>query len=171
VGESRLRIHPSTTLVLPGSRIVIENGMLRLGMDFASLEASALAGDGYDLRTDRCRIHLYNAVLHTIGHVWILPTADHRTNSEIVIRNRTVLNGQRTFRQETVEIGEGCLSPGRDRDGQRPHDRRRRAAAEEQIKEVTIGNHCWIGRNATILKGVTIGHGAIVAATQWLPMT
>lgn len=29
---------------------------------------------------------------------------------------------------------------------------------------ICIGNHCWIGMNATILKGVTLGDGAIVAA-------
>jgi acetyltransferase-like isoleucine patch superfamily enzyme len=29
---------------------------------------------------------------------------------------------------------------------------------------VVIGNHVWIGMNATILKGVTIGDGAIIAA-------
>lgn len=29
---------------------------------------------------------------------------------------------------------------------------------------VIIGNHVWIGANATILKGVTIGDGAIIAA-------
>ena len=29
---------------------------------------------------------------------------------------------------------------------------------------ITIGNHVWIGINATILKGVTIGDGAIIAA-------
>lgn len=37
-----------------------------------------------------------------------------------------------------------------------------------QIKNVTkpihIGNHVWIGMRATILKGVTIGDGAIIAA-------
>lgn len=31
-------------------------------------------------------------------------------------------------------------------------------------KEITIGNHVWIGSGATILKGVNIGDGAIVAA-------
>lgn len=30
--------------------------------------------------------------------------------------------------------------------------------------DVTIGDDCWIGCNATILSGVTIGHGSIVAA-------
>lgn len=31
-------------------------------------------------------------------------------------------------------------------------------------KPIKIGNHVWIGMNATILKGVTIGDGAIIAA-------
>ncbi len=35
---------------------------------------------------------------------------------------------------------------------------------QEISKPVKIGNHVWIGINATILKGVTIGDGAIIAA-------
>jgi acetyltransferase-like isoleucine patch superfamily enzyme len=31
-------------------------------------------------------------------------------------------------------------------------------------KPVHIGNHVWIGMNVMILKGVTIGDGAIIAA-------
>lgn len=34
----------------------------------------------------------------------------------------------------------------------------------EMTKPVLIGNHVWIGQRAMILKGVTIGDGAIVAA-------
>lgn len=34
----------------------------------------------------------------------------------------------------------------------------------KKSKPITIGNHVWIGLGATILKGVTIGDGAIVAA-------
>lgn len=33
-----------------------------------------------------------------------------------------------------------------------------------KTKPINIGNHVWIGMNATILKGVTIGDGAIIAA-------
>lgn len=33
-----------------------------------------------------------------------------------------------------------------------------------EVKPVTIGNHVWIGRRAMIMKGVTIGDRAIVAA-------
>jgi len=35
---------------------------------------------------------------------------------------------------------------------------------QEISKPVKIGDHVWIGINATILKGVTIGDGAIIAA-------
>lgn len=34
----------------------------------------------------------------------------------------------------------------------------------QMTKPITIGNHVWIGMNATILKGVIIGDGAIIAA-------
>jgi len=33
----------------------------------------------------------------------------------------------------------------------------------KKTKPITIGNHVWIGMRATILKGVTIGDGAIIA--------
>jgi len=36
--------------------------------------------------------------------------------------------------------------------------------AKEQTKPIIIGDHVWVGKNAIILKGVTIGEGAVVAA-------
>ncbi len=36
--------------------------------------------------------------------------------------------------------------------------------AHEPTKEIIIGDHVWIGLNVTILKGVKIGNGAIIAA-------
>lgn len=35
---------------------------------------------------------------------------------------------------------------------------------KEKSAPIHIGNHVWIGARATILKGVTIGDGAVVAA-------
>lgn len=32
------------------------------------------------------------------------------------------------------------------------------------FRPITIGNHCWLGTGAMVLKGVTIGDGAVVAA-------
>lgn len=36
--------------------------------------------------------------------------------------------------------------------------------AHKMTQPITIGNRVWIGMNATILKGVTIGDGAVIAA-------
>ena len=33
-----------------------------------------------------------------------------------------------------------------------------------KTKQVIIGNNVWVGANCTILKGVSIGNGAIIAA-------
>jgi len=38
--------------------------------------------------------------------------------------------------------------------------------AKEISKPIIIGNHVWIGKNALVLKGVTIGDGAIIAASS-----
>lgn len=35
---------------------------------------------------------------------------------------------------------------------------------EETFRPVKIGDRCWIGCNSIILKGVTLGEGAVVAA-------
>lgn len=37
-------------------------------------------------------------------------------------------------------------------------------AADNFYQDVTIGDGCWIGANSTILPGVTIGNGTIIAA-------
>jgi len=39
-----------------------------------------------------------------------------------------------------------------------------RRAGEGNSKPITIGNGCWLGARVTVLGGVTIGNGAIVAA-------
>lgn len=36
----------------------------------------------------------------------------------------------------------------------------------ENAKPIVIGNHVWLGENVMLLKGVTIGEGAIVAASS-----
>jgi len=38
----------------------------------------------------------------------------------------------------------------------------------KKTSPVTIGNHVWIGQGAIIMKGVTIGDGAIIAAGSWV---
>jgi len=72
---------------------------------------------------------------------------------------------------KSIQIGARCLLAGgvqvRDHDGH-PLDARLRSAGEpaprDRVKPVIIGDDVWIGANASILKGVTIGPRVIVAA-------
>lgn len=41
-------------------------------------------------------------------------------------------------------------------------------SASNVYAPVTIGNHVWIGAGAVVMKGVTIGEGAVVAASAWV---
>ena len=72
-----------------------------------------------------------------------------------------------------VTIGENCLIASgviiSDNDGH-PLDPIKRAKHERversQIKPVHIGNYVWIGNNSIVLKGVSIGDGAIIGANS-----
>ena len=66
----------------------------------------------------------------------------------------------------TIAIGDGCAIAGdvliQDTDFHSVLDEN--GNEKERAKPITIGNHVWICAKATVLKGVTIGDGAIVAA-------
>lgn len=71
----------------------------------------------------------------------------------------------------SIHIGSHVLIAGRtdiqDADGHPSEsDRRERGEqmAEEDSKPVTIHDYAWIGRDVHVLKGVTIGRGAVIAA-------
>jgi acetyltransferase-like isoleucine patch superfamily enzyme len=83
--------------------------------------------------------------------------------AEILIGNETSI-GDRTeiHAGKRVEIGSGCNIAWdvciMDRDYHKFN------SPVEVIEPVKIGNNVWIGCNSVILKGVTIGDGAVVAA-------
>ena len=64
---------------------------------------------------------------------------------------------------EKIEIGEGVAIARdviiRDTDAHNIVN-----GSHQKIKPIKIGNHVWIGTRAIIMKGVTIGDGAIIAA-------
>lgn len=66
-----------------------------------------------------------------------------------------------------MTIGDGCvIAMGtviRDNDGGNHH---LSTSGYVNAKPVSIGNHVWIGENSMVLKGVTIGDGAVVAAAS-----
>lgn len=91
---------------------------------------------------------------------------------ELVIGDGTFVGHGCGFRiGRSIRIGRHCLLAGGvevwDLDGH-PLDAARRRAGEssppEQIAPVRIGDDVWIGTGALILKGVTIGDRAVVAA-------
>jgi acetyltransferase-like isoleucine patch superfamily enzyme len=84
-------------------------------------------------------------------------------STEIIIGDNTSI-GDRTeiHAGKSVKIGCGCNIAWdvciMDRDYHKFN------SETEEIKPVTIGDNVWIGCKAVILKGITIGEGAVVAA-------
>ena len=82
----------------------------------------------------------------------------------VIIGNRTII-GDRTQIHcgSLVQIGNNCFIAWDvnilDRDYHKLN-------GSEEIKPVVIQDNVWIGARATILKGVTIGNGAVVAAAS-----
>jgi len=156
IGNSGIRIHPSTRLNIHNSRIIVENGVLSVGYDTV-FESKGVCGIGLD-----------NSTLHIMGSVKLHPhAAIGAQNSTVMIGNGTVINGPTSIISKGgVRIGEHC------------HiamnttildcDMHKHAFAGETpqdiAKEIIIKDHCWVGHNVTILKGVTIGEGSIVGA-------
>ncbi len=82
----------------------------------------------------------------------------------------TIKIGSRTYIGDRTEIHAGaCVTIGDECDISwdctiMDRDYHKLNSDKEVFAPVTIGNHVWIGCKATILKGVTIGDGAVVAA-------
>jgi len=92
-------------------------------------------------------------------------------SSEIIIGNNVGLNGTSiTSRSRTITIGEGTMvAPNviivdSDFHVPWPPEKRRDYPGTDSDGDVRIGKNCWIGMNAVILKGVTIGDNSIIGA-------
>ena len=159
IGRAKTKIHPSTYLDMQNSKIIVENGTLEIGY---------IEGWGVKAIRDSCVIRLDNSTLHIIGDVSLRPGVGiWAMGGTIVIRNGTFINGQtEIIAGHRVEIGEHCLIARNVMI--MDNDLHKHAVGDEKpvevFKAVLIGNHCWIGANAMILKGVKIGDGAIVSA-------
>ena len=66
--------------------------------------------------------------------------------------------------QGGIEIGDGALIGHNVVLATINHDLNPKANRKNHYKPVKLGNHVWIGSNATVLPGVTIGDYAVVAA-------
>jgi acetyltransferase-like isoleucine patch superfamily enzyme len=156
IGKGDLRIHPSTKLRVNNSKIIIENGILSIGYDDVFATKGA------------CGIGLDNSLLCIKGNVKLLPLVSMLIkNSTLMISNGTVINGPSSIIATAgITIGAQCLigmnSVIMDCD---MHKHAQNGEMPEDIaKKIVINDHCWVGHDVTILKGVTLGEGSIVGA-------
>ena len=98
------------------------------------------------------------------------------TNGRCTVGDFTLLNGALVMAEERIDIGSHCLIADSDfhplEPAQRlidsqalaPFFKNRPLRPKLKTAPVKIGNNVWIGMNAVILKGVTIGDNSVVAA-------
>jgi acetyltransferase-like isoleucine patch superfamily enzyme len=163
MGKSRVGFHHLTRLDLQNSRIIIEDGTFKAGIDYGYYD-----GGMFDSRRDVCRLHLINSTLRIKGDVSLYPGVQiFAKDAEIIIKHGTRINGGVQINAiERIEIGGDCrIAQGviiRDNDG---HRLSTDGGRPEMIRmPVKIGDHCWLGQRAMVLKGVTIGDNAVIAA-------
>ncbi len=109
---------------------------------------------------------LLNAIGHEIGEGTKVVGPVECTGKLVVGRNCWIGKNLKVNGNGTVTIGDNCdLAPevtfqtGGHELGS--HERR---AGEGFNKDITVGNGCWIGVRSTILGGVSIGDGSVIAA-------
>lgn len=95
----------------------------------------------------------------------------HGPDAKIILEEGAELSGCAiTARSQTIRIGKhallapNCCIVDSDFHAHWPPERRHLDPGYEHDAPVTIGDYAWIGLGVTILKGVTIGEGAMIAA-------
>jgi acetyltransferase-like isoleucine patch superfamily enzyme len=141
-------------IVLDGSAQLIFNGTLSLGWKHfpkSTLETRFWVGK--------------NSRVIVNGAFVVYKGSDIRVldNAVLILNDGFCNYGVQIVCSKSVTIGKGCvIAPDviiRD------HDAHRILNDDHEIaKDICIGEHVWIGTRALILKGVTIGDGAVVAA-------
>ena len=106
-----------------------------------------------------------NSVLNITGCSNIYSGAKIQVRGELTIGDVFINNNCNIYCNDKVTIGDGCaIGEGvliRDNDG---HTIIKDGFATGNHAPINIGKKVWIGARAIILKGVTIGDGAVIAA-------
>jgi maltose O-acetyltransferase len=90
-------------------------------------------------------------------------------SKRLIIQDKTYVNRECLFNNEgigAIYIGSNCAIGYRTSFYTTTHDfsDKNRRAGKVESHDIVIRNGCWIGANVTILPGVEIGQGSIIAA-------
>lgn len=101
--------------------------------------------------------------------VWVCGGCRFYGRGDVSVGARTWLSPDTAFhtrRQAPITIGTDCdIGPGcLILTGSHEIGERRARAGQTTVAPVTIGDGCWIGARSTILAGVSIGNGSVIAA-------
>jgi acetyltransferase-like isoleucine patch superfamily enzyme len=100
---------------------------------------------------------------------------NHRTilvagnGAVIAISNNVGISGSTIYALESVTIGDGCMLGANsmiyttDFHPLHADDRRERVPGATETGPVVLEDNVWVGANAVILKGITIGKGSVIA--------
>jgi acetyltransferase-like isoleucine patch superfamily enzyme len=141
-------------IVVDRSAQIVLNGRLTLGwkrIRNSSLETRFSVGRNSTVIVNG------NFQVYTGSDIWVLD------NGVLTLNGGFCNEGVQITCAKRITVGRGCAIARdviiRDYDAHRILNR-----DHEIAKDVSIGNHVWIGTRAIVLKGVTIGDGAIIAA-------
>lgn len=142
-----------------GAKIIFrDEGFLVFGMERSSFRYWARPAGYYLEQNATLEIGGYNQIGRG-SLVWILE------GGRIVLNGATTTGKNKIIAKEQVTIGRDCqIAWGAticDHDFHKTYSDGRQNI---ETAPVVIGNNVWIGMDATILKGVTIGDGAVIAA-------
>ncbi len=161
--DAKIAVHHKTNLKLKNSKIIVENGVFKIGIRFGYYD-----GGGFDSKRDLCRIHLFNSTLRINGNVNLYPGVRiFAYNAEISIGDGTAINGSTEIVSfKKIDIGNHCWFAReviiRDNDGHKISYGGQTPI--HNIVPVKIGDHCWLGQRSMILKGVNLGNDVVIAA-------
>lgn len=140
------------------------------GLAAATLRAKDLAFDYNHARPSdeaaRARI-LHELIGHLGEHVTIHPPLYVDYGDNVSIGDWTFINhGAYLMDGATITIGCHCfIGPGFGAyTAQHPLDGEQRRLGLERALPISVGDDCWIGANVSVMPGVVIGAGCVIAA-------
>lgn len=90
-----------------------------------------------------------------------------RANALVTIGKKSRLNGAYLHSQTSISIGKNCvIAAGVNIIDSNGHEliSSNRTTGRDKPEPIKIGNNVWIGMNAIILKGTTVGNNSVISA-------